>query len=223
MATEHDPYEDRISEGIRSLADDTGQLRSPPPNLWGRIERALDDEQDAPDLVPPPVELWDRIADEVRNDAPAAVPGSRRTRSWMVAVAAVAAVLLIVVAIVNWPAPAPASELVARADLSGQDLDPGGDSTGTADLVEQDGRWRVTVSAADLPDAPAGSYYEAWLLSAGADQVQSLGALKGDDTFAVPDGISIDDFPLVDVSIEPIDGNPAHSSKSVLRGSLESV
>ena len=51
--------------------------------------------------------------------------------------------------------------------------------------------------------------------------MQSLGALDGADGFAVPAGLKITDFPLVDVSIEPIDGNPAHSSKSVLRGRLE--
>ena len=54
-------------------------------------------------------------------------------------------------------------------------------------------------------------------------RVQSLGALEGDERFVVPDGLAIDEFPLVDVSIEPIDGNPAHSSKSVLRGELETT
>ncbi len=54
-------------------------------------------------------------------------------------------------------------------------------------------------------------------------RVQSLGALEGDERFVVPDGLAIDEFPLVDVSIEPIDGDPAHSSKSVLRGELETT
>jgi hypothetical protein len=118
---------------------------------------------------------------------------------------------------------ATSTELVAEAPLSGKGLDPGGSSTGSAELLREGDAWKVAIAAADLPKPPTGTYYEAWLLSAKADQVQSLGTLDGTDRFTVPDGLTIDDFPLVDVSIEPIDGDPGHSSKSVLRGRLETA
>jgi hypothetical protein len=41
-------------------------------------------------------------------------------------------------------------------------------------------------------------------------------------TFAVPAGLDLDRFRLVDVSDEPRDGNPAHSGDSIVRGALRS-
>ena len=38
----------------------------------------------------------------------------------------------------------------------------------------------------------------------------------------VPAGVNLTDYPVVDVSLEPLDGNPAHSGTSVLRGTLQS-
>lgn len=228
MATEHDDHEERIGEAIRSMADDEGRLTNPPATLWGRIERAIDDPaHDATDLVSPPADLWDRIADEVRADAKPPSATSALARRRMRTIGLVAAVVLVIGAlagvalVVSRGAGGSTSELVARASLTGEGLDPGGDSTGSAELLERDGSWKVAISVDQLPPPPDGTYYEAWLLGSGADQVQSLGALEGDDRFAVPEGLAIDDFPLVDVSIEPIDGNPAHSAKSVLRGRLE--
>jgi hypothetical protein len=41
-------------------------------------------------------------------------------------------------------------------------------------------------------------------------------------TFEVPAGLQLADFPVVDVSDEPLDGNPAHSTVSIVRGTLNS-
>lgn len=226
MATDNRDRDQRIADAIRAMAEDASGVSSPPPNLWGRIERAIDDPAgDGPALDGPPDDLWDRIAEEVRSDdGPAAAPGrSVRTRRVLALAAAVVVVCGLVAAalVATRGSSGSTTELVARASLSGEGLDPGGDSTGAAELLEGSSGWKVAIQADDLPDPPAGSYYEAWLLGSGPGQVQSLGALRGDERFAVPDGLAIEDFPLVDVSIEPIDGNPAHSSKSVLRGELE--
>jgi hypothetical protein len=37
----------------------------------------------------------------------------------------------------------------------------------------------------------------------------------------IPDGLDLAEFPVVDVSREPLDGDPAHSSDSISRGTLE--
>lgn len=231
MGTERNDDERRIGDAIRSAAHDPSPLDAPPANLWGRIERAVDDADDGTGPAVPPDDLWDRIADDVRTDPDAAAPTSmpvpvsaapRRRRSVLLAAAAVAVVLALAAGVVAVSRDGdPATELVATASLSGAGLDPGGDGTGSAELLEGPKGWKVAIEVADLPELPDGSYYEAWLLGSGPGQVQSLGALRGDERFAVPDGLAIDDFPLVDVSIEPIDGNPEHSSRSVLRGELE--
>ena len=234
MSTEHHDRDDRIADAILAMADDETRLTPPPASLWGRIERAVGEPTGAPVVdaggpEPTPSDLWDRIAGEVRADpgplAPEPTHPRRRTRT----LALVAAALLVVcalaaTALVLRQGPGdPTSELVATASLSGEGLDPGGDGSGSAELLEGDGGWKVAIEVDRLPSAPPGTYYEAWLLGAGPGQVQSLGALEGDERFVVPDGLAIDDFPLVDVSIEPIDGNPGHSSKSVLRGELETA
>lgn len=204
-----------------------------------------------PELTPPPPHLWDRIADEVKAlggqpEAPAPAPPApasaepasmgpaaptapvvsllarRRTR-FVLAAAAVAAVLLLVVGVaVNLRRNTGATtEVVAQAVLTGEGLDPGGSSTGSARLVQSDGVWKVDISADDLPPLAPDTFYEAWLLSSTPGKLQSLGTLDGDGGFVVPAGLDLEAFPLVDVSIEPLDGNPAHSTKSVLRGRLE--
>ena len=49
----------------------------------------------------------------------------------------------------------------------------------------------------------------------------SLGILAGDSgIFAVPRGLDLADYPVVDVSFEPLDGQPAHSGESIARGIL---
>jgi hypothetical protein len=230
MATDDHERDQRIAEAIRGLADDDGRLTSPPSNLWGRIERAIDDSPEAAgDLVPPPPEVWERIADDVRADTSQPVAAPRTSRHRRRTLGLVAAAILVVGALaaaavlIGRSPEGSERELVAQASLSGEGLDPGGDSSGSAELLRRGDGWKVALQVDDLPSPPDGTYYEAWLLGSGADQVQSLGTLDGTDQFSVPQGLTIDDFPLVDVSIEPIDGNPAHSSKSVLRGRLEST
>jgi hypothetical protein len=69
----------------------------------------------------------------------------------------------------------------------------------------------------------ANGYHEVWLLDADANKLVSLALLRGTHgRFALPPGVNIATYPVVDVSIEPADGNPAHSGNSVVRGRLAS-
>jgi anti-sigma-K factor RskA len=62
-----------------------------------------------------------------------------------------------------------------------------------------------------------------WLLDAAGKRLVSLGLLDGSTaTFAVPPQVDLADYPVVDVSLEPADGDPAHSGDSVVRGTLSS-
>lgn len=108
---------------------------------------------------------------------------------------------------------------VAAADLSAFPGWPG--ASGTAVLQRlPDGRSVVEVRT--TARAP-GRDREVWLMTAGARRLVSLGLLRGTTgTFAVPTGVDLTRFDVVDVSAEPRDGNPAHSGDSIVRGELRS-
>jgi hypothetical protein len=79
----------------------------------------------------------------------------------------------------------------------------------------------VRVDARSLPANDG--FYEVWLLDADATKLVALGALPAGSvgTFTIPPGLSIEDFPVVDISLESYDGDPSHSKKSLMRGALE--
>ena len=63
-----------------------------------------------------------------------------------------------------------------------------------------------------------------WLLDRDAKRLISLGPLGPGRTgsYVLPVSIDLAEFPVVDVSVEPADGNPAHSGVSAVRGPLAS-
>lgn len=94
-------------------------------------------------------------------------------------------------------------------------------------LNVRDGIWPLS-ALRHPPDAGASG----WFIWAGeelsgdpafdASALISLGVLEGSEqTFAVPAGVDLHDFVLVDVSQEPLDGGANHSGDSIVRGELE--
>ncbi|HEX5366505.1 MAG TPA: anti-sigma factor [Acidimicrobiales bacterium] len=59
-----------------------------------------------------------------------------------------------------------------------------------------------------------------WLIDEDVRGMVSLGPSRPDGRYAVPSGVDAGRFPVVDVSLEPPDGDPTHSGTSVLRGTL---
>ncbi|HKY66402.1 MAG TPA: anti-sigma factor, partial [Acidimicrobiales bacterium] len=109
--------------------------------------------------------------------------------------------------------------VVASAELEPLPDEPTGAASPTrADLVDHDGRLQLDLSTGDLPDADG--FYEVWLIDTNVDGMVSLGPARADGTYSVPSGVDPAQFPIVDVSIEPPDGDPTHSGVSVLRGTL---
>jgi anti-sigma-K factor RskA len=83
----------------------------------------------------------------------------------------------------------------------------------------QDGSKTLSVKLTQLEGGGGTGFHEVWLADAQAQRMVALGVLEGTSgTFAVPDGVSLQAYPLVDISLEPYDGDPAHSATSVARG-----
>ena len=189
----------------------------------------------------PPVTPNDRPAsdvpgnDETANDKPLSVvaasdettdaggekPIAGRRRKWWPIVAAAAALGLVV--------GAGATVIINRNDVqvaasTALSALPGHTGHGTAELLRtpNDPELRVSVDGPQPADPP--SYREVWLINSDGQRMYSLGVLpeSGTGTYPLPTLLAngLDGFTIVDVSIEPYDGNPAHSRNSQVRGSL---
>jgi len=162
-------------------------------------------------------------ADPGSDDGAVVTPlASRRPRRWLpVAAAACVALVLGVAGGVWWERREvePAETTVATAELAPL---PGWEGASGEARVEEtgDGRRQVVVSV-DAP-VPEGTYREVWLLAPDVSGLVSLGVLEGSEgRFDVPVGLDLAAFPVVDVSEEHFDGDPAHSGDSVVRGPLD--
>ena len=97
----------------------------------------------------------------------------------------------------------------------------GGRASGTATFASSGER--ATVHLTGLPPSGVGEFYELWLLNS-ADDLVALGSFavpaSGEVDVTVPVPGDAGDFAALDVSVEPADGDPAHSSRSVLRAPL---
>lgn len=213
------------SEVARSGPDRLGDAVQPPPSrVWAAVEAELGLEPAAGALapalraLPPPVASSpDGGATAVPTPMP---PRRRRLWAWTAAAAAVGLVLGGLGA--GWWQRRTAAPLV----LASTTLDPlpGWSASGRA-AVEQtrDGSRVLVVQLAEdgTGETDPGALREVWLLTPDVTGLVSLGLLEGSTgTFAVPWGVDLAEYSVVDISAEPHDGNPAHSGMSVVRGSL---
>ncbi|MFE5673325.1 anti-sigma factor domain-containing protein [Agromyces sp. NPDC056523] len=199
-------------------AADAG-FEAPPSSVWAGIHAELGL---APELAADP------LAEEPPEPAPVADIGERRRAWWPVALAAAVGGVLVGVGLGvalaglgtndGAPAPEPTPAVLASADLAAF---PGwDDATGQATVEEDPDGARSIVVDLDAT-APAGDVREVWLIRSDASGLVSLGLLEGSSgRFAIPDGIDLAEYSLVDVSAEPVDGDPAHSGDSIVRGEL---
>ncbi|GGU83868.1 hypothetical protein GCM10010275_18940 [Streptomyces litmocidini] len=94
--------------------------------------------------------------------------------------------------------------------------------TGTAQVVGGPGTGReVRVSVSGLPATDG--YFEVWLMDRSHEKLIAVGTLgpDGSATLPLPDGVDLSGYPVVDVSAQRYDGDPAHSGESVARGDLD--
>ena len=170
---------------------------------------------------PPPPGLWERIEAEIEAEPTpgerggVVEPAPRRRARWIGLAAAAAVVGIVVVgALVALGGGDGDDELVAETTLERL----GATGSGRAELLAQDGQYQLRLETSDLHDDDG--YLELWLIDPTATRIVSLGPLRPDGLYDLPPGVDPSDFPVVDISAEPVDGDPAHSGNSLLRGTL---
>ena len=183
-------------------------------------------------LVAAPNSVWSRITDELEGPAPSlpataqptpllAMSPPRRSSQW-VSVAAAACVGLVVGSGVMYAATSSQRSTVAPTIVAEAALAPlaGSQASGRVEVVSTSNGAQVLVDVSGL--ARPDGFYEVWLLDRKGEKLIALGVLDGSDkgTFAMPPGVAMSDYPVVDVSLEPSDGNPGHSHHSLVRGTL---
>lgn len=237
----------RAVEAVKTTPD-AGSLERPGPQVWAGIHRELGlsesvqedplasaEREATPDLqagaerqpgaerqaaagrgeatggqtAAKPVSLQDRAGTR---------PARRRTTAWWQRpgtwMAAAAAAVLVTAGAV-WslnqaPRPLAEADLAPLAQFS---------AAGSAKVVEAaDGSRALEIQ---LSKDEAKGYQEVWLIAPDLSRLVSLGVMNSESgTFQLPAGLELSEYPIVDVSDEPVDGNPAHSSVSIARGTL---
>ena len=93
--------------------------------------------------------------------------------------------------------------------------------------MQGDDGYELVLTDARLPTGTVDADLELWLISTDAAgeitdvQPVSLVDPTAPGTYAVPADLDPDTYTVVDISIEPRDGDEAHSGDSILRGELQ--
>jgi hypothetical protein len=79
----------------------------------------------------------------------------------------------------------------------------------------------MNLNVKGLPAPPGQDFYEVWLFDPPSGRMLAVGVLPptGKGSYSLPASLE-DSYSAVEISLEPNDGNPAHSKVSVLRGPL---
>lgn len=192
-------------------------------------EHAADSSTADPDIAPAAVFAAPEDpapAPEVRDvSAAGRVPASSRVRrrrsSARLWILAASLALVVAGGSVTW---ALVSSNLTPVPVATAELDPFPDhpgAAGSAEVSEDDEGGRALTVTLD-GEARADEYREVWLIRNDGAALISLGVLESSSgTFAIPAGVDLAEYDLVDISFEPVDGDPAHSGDSIVRGQLE--
>lgn len=215
--TEHDEIgtdsgNARVEKLIREMTAEDSEFVDPPKDLWERIEAELDVADDRANVV---------ALDQRRRLAP---------RMSAIRAAVAATVILVVGIAVVIQRDDGGSTVLASAELAYDPTsfdDLGADAAARVSLVDDNGMLRVEVDESDLPTpSDESADLELWLIEPDSDgnptALVSLGLVDPENPgdFEVPAAYDPNVYFIVDISIEPRDGNANHSGRSILRGPL---
>lgn len=183
------------------------RLESPPADVWSRVSAELDLDTRPPRSEQPEIVISRQPHQTTRRRRGLAVAAA--VAAVIGAGAGVAGTLLVTSDDNTTPTPQAVIRLEPLAGKTGD---------GTADLIDAGGRLKV--AAAGLNSGQG--FYEVWLINVDGKRMVSLGVLdpRTGGTFQIPPNVTAQGYRIVDVSLEPDDGNPEHSHNSIIRGTL---
>lgn len=180
---------------------------------WTELSASITDD-DRIRHVPPP-DLLGRILDAVDLDG----SQSNKTDRRHLVLASIAAAMVLVIGFSLFTSGDPSETFVAEA--TNVDLPEVFEGTATATLTSGD-TWTLSIDVAGT--LPASEPIEVWLIKPDLSDMVSLGTIAAGQTeWTWPAGYPPTEYTLVDLSIEPNDGDTTHSGRSILRGELHSV
>ncbi|MEO1061265.1 MAG: anti-sigma factor [Actinomycetota bacterium] len=104
-------------------------------------------------------------------------------------------------------------------ELAGTDLAPG--ASAEADVVDTPAGVKILLDVSDLPPAPEGGFYQAWVRNAdGGVSAGTFHLRGGDGEIELWSGVPIDEYPIITVTLQMEGEGPASSGQVVLRGEI---
>lgn len=183
------------------------------------------------DRIDPPAQVWNNILAELEVEVASQEASARReTARWfnsarLLSIAAATLLMVGVAAAIVFTGNDTASETeVASASMSDDGLPVATTELASAVVVcDDDERCFVEVELTGLPDA-GNDELELWVINGDVTDMHSLGLItEATGRYELPANVSATDFPIIDISIEPDDGDETHSGQSVLRGVFDSI
>jgi hypothetical protein len=203
---------DDLAARARQLEPGDTELQAPPPDVWDAIQAALAEPATSDGRAPL------ATVDPSSEPGTARDDGGRWTGRWVVSAVGIAA-RVILLALGAWLLSGSGSEsIIGRAELEA--LDDSGAVVGDAQLVDVDGELRLQITTGALDPGDDG-YLEVWVIDPDITELVSLGPVRADGTYDLPAGLDPEQFPIVDISREPLNGDPTHSGDSLVQGQLE--
>lgn len=189
-----------------------------------RLETLPDEAWDPPE--PPPLVMPGSPPDNARVPAFDSPAPRRAGFGWLRAGAGFAAALVILAAGViigiqlesDGPSDSSAPVQTLALESIGDEVPAGASGEVSLTSSEEDA---VTLDVSGLNPTGSDEFYELWLLGKEGELV-ALGTFRvepdGDSQIEVPLPVNPGDYEYFDVSIQPDNGDPSHSGRSVLRG-----
>ena len=216
-----------LSDLAQSISSEDRHRETPPPDIWAGISAELassesgaspvasDGPEEANGLIDLTAERSNRASEPVADLTSSA--DTSRTNPLLLVAAAVIALVVIGGAAIAFIGGSEANPVYA-AEISNTDLPEPFDGTATA-TVEVDDNPMIVIDFDD--PLPMDEPLELWVLTADGSEIVSVGLVEpGATTFDWPEGLEPAEYPLVDISVEPDDGDETHSGRSILRGEL---
>lgn len=246
-AAEHDAHLDTCdacSAEVAMLRAEVGHLRTAavkpeplPAGLWTRIAEEIGAPEPIAGAAMPSGAAADAAAgaaapvapsrDDRRTHDHVAPRRGRRARSVRRFSTSALALACVATAVVVGGIAISVGFLSNRTDrgtvVAAAPLEPltGGLAPASAEVFERDGHQVLVLDTGALPESDG--YLDVWLIDTDVQGMINVGILDaGTHEYVLPAGVDISRFPIVDISVEPFDGDPTHSGESIWRGQLQS-